>query len=420
MKRRTFLLGTGVAAVGATALLKEGDEGGIYSPYFAKLNKALQDQGLARPSMLIDLDKLDANIDAVRISIQPPKTYRIVVKSLPSVPMLQYIMKRADTRALMVFHQPFLTAVAEQLPDADVLMGKPQPIAAVNTFYRKLKPGGFEPGQQLRWLIDTPERLREYQDLAQSLGIRMRIALELDIGLHRGGFSDPQLLTAAMDVFAADPAHLEFSGFMGYEPHIVKLPGLDSAFAKAKENYHALYNAAKEHRPELFEQPLILNIAGSQTYQLYQDDTFFNDICAGSGLVMPTDFDMPTLANHQPAAFIATPVLKKYDSVQLSGLEWASGLFAAWNPNQQQAFYIYGGNWQAEYENPPGMKRNALWGHSSNQEMVTASNKVQLGVDDYVFLRPRQSEFVFLQFGDLVTVRAGEIRDFWSVFQQTS
>lgn len=223
-----------------------------------------------------------------------------------------------------------------------------------------------------------------------------------------------------MDLIAEDPAHLQFSGFMGYEPHIVKLPNLETAFRKAKESYHALYNAAKTHRPECFERPVMLNTAGSQTYQLYEDEPFFNDLCAGSGLVMPTDFDMPTLANHQPAAFIATPVLKKYSSVQLSGLEWASGLFAAWNPNRQQAFYIYGGNWQADYENPPGMQHNALWGHSSNQEMVTASNGVQLGVDDYVFLRPRQSEFVFLQFGDLVAVRKGEIQDFWSVFQQTS
>jgi D-serine deaminase-like pyridoxal phosphate-dependent protein len=170
----------------------------------------------------------------------------------------------------------------------------------------------------------------------------------------------------------------------------------------------------------LFSRPVTLNIAGSQTYQLYRDDTFFNDLCAGSGLVMPTDFDMPTLAKHQPAVFIATPVLKKYSSVQVAGLEFASQLFSVGNPNRQQAFYIYGGNWQAGYESPPGLKRNAIWGHSSNQEMVNASNKVTLAVDDFVFLRPHQSEFVFLQFGDLITVRKGEIGESWPVFQETS
>ena len=133
MKRRTFLLGTGAAAIGATAMLRESDEGAPYSPYFAELNKALQSDGMARPSLIIDLDRMDANIDAVRASIQSPKTYRIVVKSLPSLALLQYVMQRADTQALMVFHQPFLNTIADQLPNADVLMGKPQPVAAVAT-----------------------------------------------------------------------------------------------------------------------------------------------------------------------------------------------------------------------------------------------------------------------------------------------
>ncbi len=419
MKRRTFLLGTGAAAIGSAALLRQRNEGGPYSPYFARLNNALKSENIARPTMIVDLDRMDANIDQVRSSIQSPKTYRIVVKSLPSLPLLQYIMRRANTQALMVFHQPFLNTITDNCPDADVLMGKPQPIAAVATFYSKLKPTGFDPQKQLQWLIDTPERLRQYHELARSLGVKMRVALELDIGLHRGGFSEPEALNGALDIIAADPVHLEFSGFMGYEAHIVKMPSLNSSWRKAVEHYHLLYESARDRQPQLFDHPLTLNIAGSQTYQLYGEDTFFNDLCAGSGLVMPTDFDIPTLENHQPAAFIATPVLKHYDSVQLAGLEWASGVFAAWNPNRQQAFYIYGGNWQAEYENPPGLKRNSLWGHSSNQEMVNASNKVQLGVDDYVFLRPKQSEFVFLQFGDLVTVRGADIENLWPVFQQT-
>ena len=420
MKRRTFLLGSSAAAIGTAALFRESNEGGPYSPYFEKLNKTLQKNGLARPSMIIDLNKMDANIDQVRAFIKPPKTYRIVVKSLPSLPLLQYVMQRANTNALMVFHQPFLNTIADQLPGADVLMGKPQPVAAVARFYETLKPTGFEPQQQLQWLIDTPQRLKQYQVLAQSLGVKMRVALELDIGLHRGGFSDLNTLKSALEIIATDSAHLVFSGFMGYEAHIAKLPGMNSVWRKAVERYQGMYNAAKEFQPELFKQPLTLNIAGSQTYQLYRDDTFFNDLCAGSGLVMPSDFDMPTLEKHQAAAFIATPVLKHYDSVKVAGLEWASGLFAAGNPNRQQAFYIYGGNWQADYENPPGLKRNPVWGHSSNQEMVNASKRVTLGIDDFVFLRPKQSEFVFLQFGDLVAVRGDTIEDLWPVFQETA
>ena len=49
--------------------------------------------------------------------------------------------------------------------------------------------------------------------------------------------------------------------------------------------------------------------------------------------------------------------------------------------------------------------------------MVNASDRVQLNVDDFVFLRPRQSEFVFLQFGDLVAFRGGQVEHRWPVFR---
>ena len=48
-----------------------------------------------------------------------------------------------------------------------------------------------------------------------------------------------------------------------------------------------------------------------------------------------------------------------------------------------------------------------------------ASRSVKLTVDDYMFLRPTQSEHVMLQFGDLVVLKDGELIDQWPVFQQT-
>ena len=50
---------------------------------------------------------------------------------------------------------------------------------------------------------------------------------------------------------------------------------------------------------------------------------------------------------------------------------------------------------------------------------VACTLDVDLAVDDYVFLRPTQSEFVMLQFGDLLPVKDGEIVGRWPVFHQT-
>ena len=67
---------------------------------------------------------------------------------------------------------------------------------------------------------------------------------------------------------------------------------------------------------------------------------------------------------------------------------------------------------------PPGLQRNAIWGHSTNQDMLNGSAQVELAVGDHVFLRPQQSEFVFLQFGDIAVYEQGRIVDTWPVFPQ--
>ncbi len=163
---------------------------------------------------------------------------------------------------------------------------------------------------------------------------------------------------------------------------------------------------------------LTFNGAGSHTLRIYERDDTMNDLAAGSGIVKPTDFDTLHLADNKPAVFIATPVLKRYDSLKIPGDNaMLENVLSLWDPNMRRVYYLYGGYWKARFESPRGLT-DSLY-HSTNQEPVTASNAVNLAVDDYVFLRPTQSEFVMLQFGDLLVVKDGEPVDRWPVFHQT-
>ncbi|MEC8428275.1 MAG: DSD1 family PLP-dependent enzyme, partial [Pseudomonadota bacterium] len=126
--RRNLLLGgLAAGAVGSAFLLKPKDHGADHTPYFQQLSKALDDDGISTPSLVIDQQKLRSNIATLKQHIGKRFDYRIVAKSLPSIPLLRLIMKEADTNRLMLFHQPFLSQVAEEIPGADVLMGKPMP-----------------------------------------------------------------------------------------------------------------------------------------------------------------------------------------------------------------------------------------------------------------------------------------------------
>ena len=140
-QRREFL--AGVAGAGAAGLLwspsaragrsanadasATGASG--HDAYFAALNELLKREGPGRPVMMLDLDRVDRNIDQLAASVGPEKQYRVVVKSLPSVPLLERVMMRARTDALMVFHQPFLNEVARSFPNASALLGKPMPVS---------------------------------------------------------------------------------------------------------------------------------------------------------------------------------------------------------------------------------------------------------------------------------------------------
>ena len=421
MKRRTVLLGgTGAVLAGGAGvyLWRPDDLGQPHNAYFSSLNTMLRSDGPGRPVMLLDLERVNQNIDQIKSMVGPNKTYRIVVKSLPSIPLLRHTMQRADTRALMLFHQPFLNEIANEIPEAEVLMGKPMPVSAARLFYKKLgSEVTFSPEDQVQWLIDTPERLAQYQALAKKLGIKMRINFELDVGLHRGGFEDPASIRPMLEIIKADPDHLDFSGYMGYEPQLTGMKAIlsDPAVQQVLDTYRGFI--AEADAAGYDTNKLTRNGAGSHTLGIYGEDTVLNDLSAGSAIVKPTDFDTYHLSLNVPALFIASPILKRYDNLRVPGDPAIAKLLPLWNPNMERIYYIYGGYWKARVVSPSGVPEPIY--QSTNQSPYTTSKKVDLQVDDYLFFRPTQSEFVMLQFGDLLVVNNNQIVDTWPVFQQT-
>lgn len=424
MKRRHFLIGAASVAV-AGAILKPEDNGVKYNDYFSALNENLKVSGDYLPTMLVDLDRLDANIEVLLKQLNGKTDLRIVAKSLPSPQLLGHIMAKAHTNKLMVFHQPFINQVAEQFPDSDLLVGKPMPVKAAQRFYLTFaeQVSEFQPHKQLQWLIDSPERAKQYLVLAQQLEQKLLLNVEIDVGLHRGGLSSTEQLDQIIELVEANSQHLAFSGFMGYDPHVVKLPPILKSAEQAYLESQAIYRNFIEHlyqiQPKYKNKKLTLNGAGSPTIAMHNVKTVCNELSAGSCLVKPTDFDIPTLAKYQAAAFIATPVLKKLAGTEIPAIENTKGVFTWWDPNMAQTFFIYGGKWMADYEAPEGLQGNGLFGSSTNQQIVNASYKVELDVDDHVFLRPHQSEFVFLQFGDIAAVKSGKLAYRWPILGQT-
>ncbi len=412
--RRIALAGLGVLAVGGAILARRPDRGaGGHDAYFRSLSNALAAAKLVQPTLVVDRARLAHNVAAVRETLAGKGLpVRVVVKSLPAIGLIDEVAAGLGTNRFMVFNGEMLGEMRRRRADGDLLLGKPMPAAVAAAYYDQFASSAGP--AQPQWLIDTPERLAQYAAIARAKAAPMRVNFEIDVGLHRGGFATPAALAAAIDLARAEPL-LQVSGLMGYDPHVPKTPDPKGAFIRSQKVYAEAIGVLKDRLggdPHRFT----LNAAGSPTYALHAEGTVANEVSIGSAFVKPTDFDLKTLVRHVPAAFIATPVIKALPHMQVPSIEAASGLLRLFDPNTDQAFFIWGGHWMAEPVSPPGLQTNCLYGLSSNQELLTGSAKVKLKPDDCVFLRPHQSEALFLQFGDIAVFDGGRISASWPTF----
>ena len=110
--------------------------------------------------------------------------------------------------------------------------------------------------------------------------------------------------------------------------------------------------------------------------------------------------------------------IKVSKGVRLPGIEYANR--ALGKPQSGKTVFLHGGYWKADPVYPGGLKNSSLFGRSSNQEMLVAPKNASIKVDDFVFLRPTQSEAVFLQFPKIAVFSGGQIQDLWAPLPVTA
>jgi D-serine deaminase-like pyridoxal phosphate-dependent protein len=320
------------------------------------------------------------------------------------------VLAGCRTDRLMVFNGVVLDDMVRAKPACDVLLGRPLPVIQVDEFLRR-HGAGAAPAAHPQWLVDSPQRLRQYAAVAKARAAPMRINLEIDVGLHRGGLANARAVAELIDLARAEPL-FEVTGLMGYDAQVPAVPFPQAELARVKQRYgeaRAVLLAKLGDRPG----GRTLNTAGSPTYRMHLDDRVANEVAIGSGFVKPLDFDLPGLAEHIPAAFIAEPVLKAINQALIPTIEPLAGLLDAWDPNSRRGFFAYGGYGDAEPVSPAGLEFSPLYG---GRAMLTGSARMDLKQDDFIFFRPRESEGVFLQFGDIAVYDGGEIATRWPIF----
>lgn len=378
--------------------------------YFRSLATALHDAGRHRPTLVIDLDRLDANLEIVRSGIAPGVALRVVDKSLPSIPLLAHVMEKLVTRRIMSFDLGITCAVLQAFRDVDILFGKPMPTAALGTQFADMTAEAIADfAARTVLLADGVPRVEQLAALAETYGLRLRIALEVDVGMHRGGLATPAEVRH-VSAEALRSGSLMLEGIMGYEAHIPAIPGFAGGSVGEAKAVKARLAAFAEALPTACRR--IINSGGSKTVLTYADPGAATELSVGSAFVKPTDFDVEALSSLKPAVFISTPAVKVVDAL-LPGPAWMTKVFQAFGLFGKRGCFLYGGHWMAKPAFPQGMRESRLWGHSSNQQFMALPDTCDLREDDLVFFRPTQSEAVLWQFGDIQLFSQGKIVGKW-------
>ena len=401
-----------------------------YPGYFAELNAAIKNGHAGASAGIIDLDRLDHNVDFARQQLGSKYKLRLVAKSLPSLDLLKYLMEKGQTNKLMVFSEPFISEILKtwNADSLDILLGKPLPVDAV------ARLSALKGWNSINWLVDTKERLNEYLAFAKKGNTPIKISLEIDIGLHRGGFETTAQFAEALEIIKANAQYLQLTGLMGYDGHVPYVPfyinkehAISNAFEDAQQSYSKFVDELKKHSDPAFVNTLTFNSGGSRTYFRYRDfkgTTPVNDVAMGSGFLCPAQFPELEQLGHQPVLFLSSPVLKKIASSELPFAEKISPIVNWWNPNLKVSYYMLGGGWPGNEVAPTGLVRNPFLsendlGYSNllpNQSLSCSSDESNMQVGDFIFSQAWEGDGM-LVFEKVLLYRKNKIVGEWETYK---
>lgn len=303
LNRRSFLqsvaagLALGSVGCGDSPKMSGGADQVPATDYFGQIGADLDAAGIGTPRIFVDLDRLDENAAEI-LSKVGRERYRIVEKSLPSLDLLAYVQERTGSNKFMVLHLPFLPAILEAFPDADVLIGKAQPTPAVESLFEGLSTEAWPSvASRVQFIADSRTRLDELAGLARRLRLTLRVSVQIDVGLRRSGVTEPEQLPEVLAGFLANSERVRFAGFLGYDGHVAHVPVLwgsvlDAVWAaweQATARFEAFVEVLRSQFPELVRSDLVFNSGGSASYPMYQSGPV-NDVAIGGGVLRPAAY----------------------------------------------------------------------------------------------------------------------------------
>lgn len=382
-------------------------------PALAQLAREL---GRGDPVLLLDLAALDRNAEVVREFAEAQGWgVRPALKSFRSPGLIGYVLRRLPQPRGLVFSLREIDAILEHSPaGTDLMTGYPPTFGELAAYLRS-RPPRRQTRHTLRLLIDSVPLMEELARLARRTRRRLplAVALELDVGMGRGGINDRAELEACLAILRAERRRLRLGAVLGYDGHAT-LNG-DAGYrrlvaAQAQQAYRDHLSALAELGADLYEpDTLIRNGPASSNYRNWAGGPA-NEMSPGSAYLfagyLNGGYDVEGL---HPALALGGAVRRitgDHPSIPVSG--------AAPPGADQEEIIVQAVGAPSEVVWPPGATEDTASG--GGDALAVPKGSVELG--DYVLYRPAQTEVGIVKFAQLVAVRAGTVRRLWPTFRR--
>ena len=242
----------------------------------------MQKTELDTPALLIDLDKMEANIQTMadyfttvnamlRPHVKTHKTPIIAHKQIAAGAIGVTCAKLGEAEA--VIH-----AGVRDVLIANQVVGSHKIARLINLARHS----------EIMVAVDNPQNVRDISNAATAKGVTVRMLIEVNIGMNRCGVESGKPALELANQIRQSP-NLKFEGLMGYEGHTVARPDLKEREAGVREAMQHLIDA-KHYLEKHGVEVSIMSGGGTGTFNITGSIPEMTEVQAGSYVFMDSTY----------------------------------------------------------------------------------------------------------------------------------
>ncbi len=271
------------------------------------------------PSLLIDLDVLESNIDIMAKFFSGKKTkLKPHFKTFKS-PAIAHRLINAGAKGIS----------CAKLGEAEILINSGiKDVLIANQIVDKKKiyrlAGLAHGDSKVTVAVDNKENINDLSEAASTLGATLYVLIEVDVGMKRCGVNTAEeVLQLAKSISGAKG--LVFEGIQAYEGNLVHIIEYQERLDGMKEAIEKITDIKKYVEKEGFEINEISG-GGTGTYEITGNDTIWTEIQAGSYVFMDSEYIGLGLQFKNALSVLATVIHKRPGyAITDAGLKVCSG-----------------------------------------------------------------------------------------------